>query len=230
MSIHEPAPIASPASPMPEPASLADVAYNEILKLILTGRLVPGSILQERQLAETLSMSRTPVREALSRLEAESLVTRNHGRAPMVSDVSVDSFAALLDMRRLLEVEAAGRATGYVSREKADMALAEIERLTTAIHPTPEHHWSVDELVHSTIAEAAGNPLIASAIRDLRRRTHLFNSARIPARLNPGASEHAILIKAVMGDDPELSRQVMGQHIDNVRNAIIDFMLGVRRG
>jgi len=216
-------------STMEEAASLSEIAYNHILQLIITGKLLPGSILQERQLAEMLSMSRTPVREALGRLESEALITRSHGRAPMVSDVSIEKFAYILDMRKLLEVEAAGRATGYIDQDKADIALAAIDTLLATKQPTAIQHWNVDELVHSTIADAAGNPLIASTIRDLRRRTHLFNSARIPTRLMPGASEHTKLMTAVMGSDPELSRQLMARHIDNVRDAIIDFMLGARR-
>ena len=83
-------------------------------------------------------------------------------------------------------------------------------------------------MVHGTIAEAAGNPMVTSSIRDLRRRTHIFNTARIPHRLLPGASEHIALLHAVSGNDPELSRQMMGQHLDNVKNAIIECILGVR--
>jgi DNA-binding GntR family transcriptional regulator len=71
--------------------------------------------------------------------------------------------------------------------------------------------------------------MITSAIRDLRRRTHIFNTARIPHRLLPGASEHLELLNAVSGDDPNSSRQLMGQHLDNVKDAIIDYILGARR-
>lgn len=212
-----------------ETTSLSEHAYNRILELILGGRIAPGTVLQERKLAAMLAMSRTPLREALSRLEAERLITRSHGRAPVVSHVGIENFVFILDMRRILEVEAAGRATGHIPPAEATRVIKAIDELVAIEHPTPAQHWAVDDLVHGTIADAAGNPLVAATIRDLRRRTHLFNTSRIPKRLMPGASEHQSMIEAVMGDDREISRQIMGQHLDNVREAIIEYLLGSKR-
>jgi len=212
-----------------ETQSLAEHAYASVLELILAGRLAPGTPLQERRLAELLSMSRTPLREALSRLEAEQLITRMRGRAPVVAHVGIETFVFILDMRRILEVEAAGRATGRITPEAGERVIKAIEDLVHVEQPTSAQHWAVDDLVHGTITDAAGNPLVAATIRDLRRRTHLFNTARIPQRLMPGASEHRSMIDAVMGDDPALSRQIMGKHLDNVRDAIIEYLLGARR-
>ena len=209
--------------------SLSSYAYNQILDLLLGGHLQAGAILQERRLAELLSISRTPVREALSRLENEALVSRRHGRMLVVTDVSVESYVNLLDMRRILEMETAARATGQLSREDADVIHRAIDELTGLAAITPAQHWAVDDLVHSTIAQTAGNPLVAASIRDLRRRTHIFNTSRLPHRLLVGAGEHMELLDAVMGNDPEQSRQLMGKHLDNVRDAIIDFILGHRR-
>jgi DNA-binding GntR family transcriptional regulator len=212
-----------------ETTSLAEHAYNRIMELILGGRIAPGTVLQERKLAEMLNMSRTPLREALSRLEAEQMITRSHGRAPIVSHVGIENFVFILDMRRILEVEAAGRATGHIPAEIAARVVKAIDDLVEIEHPTPAQHWAVDDLVHGVIADAAGNPLVASTIRDLRRRTHLFNTARIPKRLMTGASEHHSIIDAVMGSDPEASRRIMGKHLDNVKDAIIEYLLGSKR-
>ncbi len=209
--------------------SLSETAYGRILEQILSGKIPPGTMLQERRIADSLSMSRTPVREALGRLEAESLITRSHGRAPVVANVGVETFVCILDMRRVLEVEAAGRATGHIRQEIADHVIASINALLLTESPTPAQHWAVDDLVHHTIADAAGNPLLAQTIRDLRRRTQLFNTTRISSRLQPGGSEHVRLISAVMGNDPAASRAVMGSHLDNVRDAIIEYILGAKR-
>lgn len=209
--------------------SLSDFAYAQILDLLLSGQLHAGAVLQERRLAELLSISRTPVREALARLENESLVSRRHGRMLVVTDVSVESYINLLDMRRILEMETAARATGRLNAEKAQAVREAIDELTQYEVITPAQHWAVDDLVHSTIAQAAGNPLVADSIRDLRRRTHIFNTSRIPQRLFVGASEHLGLIDAVMGSDPQESARRMAEHLDNVRDAIIDFILGRRR-
>jgi DNA-binding GntR family transcriptional regulator len=209
--------------------SLSEYAYNRIVEMMLSGVLAAGEVLQERKLGEILSVSRTPVREALTRLEAESLVTRRHGRVLAVSDTGIETYVNILDLRRTLEMEAASRATGRISREQTASIITAIDELLQAPEITPTHHWAVDEMVHGSIAEAAGNPMITSTIRDLRRRTHIFNTARIPHRLLPGATEHLELLHAVSGDDPEKSRHVMGQHLDNVKDAIIEFILGARR-
>lgn len=207
--------------------SLSEYAYGRIVEMMLGGILSAGEVLQERQLGKTLAVSRTPVREALTRLEAESLVTRQHGRV-YVSDTAIDTYVHILDMRRTLEIEVAGRATGKISTEQKASIVAAIDDLLKAPKITPAHHWAVDDLVHGSIAKAAGNPMISSAIRDLRRRTHIFNTARIPHRLLPGASEHLELLNAVAGGDPDRSRRLMGTHLDNVKDAIIDFILGAR--
>ncbi|WP_375449918.1 GntR family transcriptional regulator [uncultured Devosia sp.] len=217
------------AAPGGADISRSDFAYTQILDLLLSGRLVSGAVLQERRLAEMLSISRTPVREALGRLESESLVTRRHGRMLVVTDVSVESYINLLDMRCVLEMECAARATGRFDPQQGQAIADDIAELTKVVEITPAHHWAVDDLVHGAIAEAAGNPLIANAIRDLRRRTHIFNTSRIPHRLLVGASEHLDLLHAVMGNNPERSRRLMGRHLNNVRDAIIDFILGRRR-
>jgi DNA-binding GntR family transcriptional regulator len=208
--------------------SLSEFAYNQMLDLMLAGHLPAGAVLQERRLAEMRSISRTPVREALARLEVESLVSRRNGRMLFVADVSVESYISLLDMRRILEMETAARATGRFDPAVARKIADAIAKLVDLPRITPAQHWAVDDMVHSSIADAAGNPMVATSIRELRRRTHIFNTARIPHRLVVGAGEHMALIDAVMGDDPERSRKLMADHIDNVRDAIIDFILGRR--
>lgn len=215
--------------PPGDDVSLSEFAYGQILDLMLAGRLQAGDILLERRLATMLSISRTPVREALGRLEAESLAMRRQGRMLVVADVSVETYMNLLDMRRILEVETAERATGQLSPEAAEIVRCAIRDLLQLSHVTPADHWAVDDLVHATIAEAAGNPMVTAAIRDLRRRTHIFNTARMPHRLQAGAAEHLALIDAVAGSDPAHARTLMGRHLDNVRDAIIDFILGRRR-
>jgi DNA-binding GntR family transcriptional regulator len=209
--------------------SLSEFVYGRVLDMLLSGTLRAGAVLQERRLAEMLEVSRTPVREALGRLEAEALVSRRQGRTLVVADVGIETYVNLLDMRRILEVEAAGRATGRISAARVEEVVAANLAMAASAEVSPAQHWATDELVHATIAEQAGNPMVAATIRDLRRRTHIFDTARIAHRRGPGAQEHIDLIRAVAGSDPARSRELMGRHLDNVRDAIIDFILG-RKG
>jgi DNA-binding GntR family transcriptional regulator len=76
--------------------------------------------------------------------------------------------------------EAEAEAAGRIDAAKADEIRMAIRTLMGTENPTPTHHWTIDDLVHSTIAEASENRRLASLIRDLRRRTHIFNIRRIP--------------------------------------------------
>jgi DNA-binding GntR family transcriptional regulator len=201
---------------------LSDWAYERILDLVLEGKLTAGAVLQERRIAEALRISRTPVREALSRLEAEGLVKRQVGRLMTVTEITVQQYIDVLNVRKVLETEAAGLAAGHVSSSIVEKMRKAIDGLLKKDNPTVSEHWAVDDLVHSTIAAATRNQCLETTIRDLRRRTRVFNTHRIPGRLRPGASEHLALIEAVASGDQEQARAMMAKHIENAKLAIIN--------
>src|SRR5215218_4696849 len=110
------------------PKSLSERAYCRLRDMILMGQLAPNTSLQERRLAEALNISRTPIREALSRLESEGLVVRQW---------TVQEYIEILNVRRLLEMEAAGlAAAGRVTREEATRVRTAIHELMDASAPT----------------------------------------------------------------------------------------------
>lgn len=205
----------------PAERNLRELAYDRLLDMLLSGELGAGTPLQERRLAEALNISRTPVREALRQLEAEGLVVRQLGRLMTVSKISVQDYIETLNVRKLLEVEAAGLAAGRMSKTTAEKLRAAIWNLMELDEPTTTQHWEVDDMVHLSIAEAANNKLLIAMIRDLRRRTHIFGTRRIPARRRPGALEHLALIDAVAAGDAPKARQIMADHIENAKAAII---------
>ncbi len=214
---------------IPAETSLSDYAYNRIVEMMLGGSLAVGEVLQERKLGEALSMSRTPVREALARLEAESLVMRRHGRVLVVSDTGIETYINLLDMRRILEVEAAGRATGQ-DQPGADRRRSSRRSMSCSRRPRsrrrttgPSTRWCTARSPRPQGIRWSRPPSATSAGERTSSTPRAF-----PHRLLPGASEHIALLHAVSGNDPELSRRMMGEHLDNVKNAIIECILGVR--
>lgn len=202
--------------------SLSNQAYERILDMMLSGELPGGTILQERRLADALSISRTPTREALARLENEGLVTRQFGRLLTVRELTVHEFIEILNVRKLLEVEAAGMAVNNVTAERAREVRGAIEALMRAEEPTVAQHWAVDDMVHGLVGEGSGNQTLANLIRDLRRRTHMFDMRRIPTRFQASCQEHMALVAAVETGDAEAARKVAGTHIENVKLSIID--------
>jgi DNA-binding GntR family transcriptional regulator len=219
---------AESADSAPENQLLSDVAYEKLLELFLSGELPPGTILRERRVAERLGISRTPVREAISRLAAEGLVTLQENLSPMVLKMPVQNFVEILKVRKLLEVEAAGLAAERgISSEAADGVREAINDLLLKPEPTTSEHWRVDGLVHGLISDASQNRLLASTVLDLMRRTHVFSTRRIPERLKPGAAEHLSIIDAVASRDVAGARRRMAEHIDNVRTAIVERILSI---
>jgi DNA-binding GntR family transcriptional regulator len=207
---------------------LSEVAYTKLLDLFLSGGLPPGTVLQERRLAEQLGISRTPIREAISRLAAEGLVTPFENRSPMVSKVPVQKYVQILKTRKLFEVEAAGLAAEKgLSRQLAQSGRDAIAELLQKPKPSISEHWAVDDMIHGMISDAAQNRLLATTILDLRRRTHMFSTDRLPARLRPGAAEHLAILDAVESGDAVAARGSMADHIDNARIAIVDAILAI---
>jgi DNA-binding GntR family transcriptional regulator len=204
------------------PKSLSDQAYERLLDMVLSGELPAGSILQERKLAEALNISRTPTREALGRLETEGLVTRQFGRLLAVRELTVHEFIEILNVRKLLEVEAAGLAAGNVTKERATAVRKAVQALMNAEKPTVAQHWAIDDMVHGTVAEASGNRMLASLIRDLRRRTHMFDMRRIPTRFKSSCEEHLALMEAIQSGNAAAARKAAGTHIEHVKLSIID--------
>ena len=205
-----------------EPTSASNLAYDTLLDLIVTRTLPAGSVLREQALAETVGVSRTPLREALSRLAGEGLVARQANRSLVVKPITVRDYIEALHVRRLLEVETATRATGRLSAEVIGRLRARVEELMADPKPSVRDHWSVDDAVHDAICLAGGNDLMADIIKSLRRKTRLFNLKRMPNRFVPGCEEHLVLLDAIASGDREAAGEAMAGHIENVKLSILE--------
>ncbi|WP_207633170.1 FCD domain-containing protein [Devosia aurantiaca] len=89
--------------------------------------------------------------------------------------------------------------------------------------------WEVDDILHGAVADASGNKLLAGMIRDLRRRTHVFNAYRNPITPKFTAEENLFLLEAIASGDQDRAENAMREHIESVRLAIIDRLSGARR-
>lgn len=203
-------------------ASLSQVAYNALLDRLIRRQIPVGSVLQERRLAETLDMSRTPVREALNRLESEGFVTRKPGRVLVVKEFSTRELIETLYVRQILETESVGLATGRIPAAELDAAEAAIHTLLAKSEPSADEDWAVDSRLHRTIAERSGNAVLAKMIHDLRVKTHMFNMDRVPERFEIGHREHLAIIDALRRGDRDAARAGIQAHIENVKLSIIE--------
>jgi DNA-binding GntR family transcriptional regulator len=200
--------------------TLTQTAFDAVMEMIVAGDLPQGAVVSEREIAETLGLSRTPLREALNRLEAQNYL-RRHGRTLLVQAVALDDALEILVARRALEAEAARAAAGRMAPDEVASLRAETERMQAAGDATAADHWQLDDRVHVRIAEAAGNRLILRLIRDLRLRTRIFGKDRIPDRFAPGLAEHLAILDAIEAGDGPAAAERMAAHLDHARQAIL---------
>jgi DNA-binding GntR family transcriptional regulator len=204
--------------------SLSERAYDALLDRMLSGELPAGTLLQERPLAEVLQISRTPVREALAKLESEGLVTRHVGRLLIVREIPVQELMQILHVRSMLEVEAVALAAGRMSPDTIDMLRTTFKAQMNGPLPDAGNHWTADDLLHGAICEASGNAVLAEMVRGLRRRTRMFNLKRMPERFLPGCREHLAIIEALARGDETPARRSMATHLENTKQSILNMI------
>jgi DNA-binding GntR family transcriptional regulator len=196
--------------------SLGEQAYNRLIEMMLDGEFRPGTILQERRLASILKVSRTPLREALSKLANKGLIARQAGRFVMVDGLDIQRLAETFSLRRLLETEFAGLAAGKLASEQ----------FLELSSPSAGDYWNVDNALHSLIADAAGNEFAASLALDLRRLTHVLVPHRTRDQIRSGVLEHCAIMDAVLAGDALRSRELMEKHLANEKSAGLVSALG----
>jgi DNA-binding GntR family transcriptional regulator len=214
---------ASPARTKATPASLADHAYTQLKRDIFEFRLLPGERFSESEIAGRLGMSRTPVRDALSRLLREGFLEVQLRSGWMVKTIDFEQFEHLYDLRLVLETTAVRRLCAALAsrppREGTRAALGTLEALWLAPAPgvVPRVDLAdLDEQFHSTLVRAAGNPEMARVhgevtdrIRMLRRLD--FTSA---LRCQRTCEEHAAILRAIIDGRADDAGALIRSHID----------------
>lgn len=205
---------------------LALQAYEKVLDLIMSGEFQPGTLVNERKLALLLGMSRTPIRDALLMLESEGLVVRQGTRGLQIRQMNIEEFMDALQIRQLLEPEAARIAAGRVPAA----TLAEIADDLEAIVATAaadgrsvsrEEVRSVDDRLHDLIAKAVGNDQMTTIIRTMKRQTQMFDLRSLPERLEDTCREHLDIVRALDAGDGSAASEAMTLHLQRVRESII---------
>jgi len=209
---------------------LALQAYERILDLILSGAARPGDLINERQLAELLDMSRTPVRDALLMLEAEGLLVRQGKRGMQIKEMKVEDFLEALQIRMLLEPEVSRMAAARIPTAELAGLRSRFEYLIASAgkagHEVDrEEVRSVDDSLHSLIADSAGNRQLSAIIRTLRRQTQIFDLRSLPERFESTCHEHIAIIDSLIGRDAEKAAAAMTRHLGAVRASIVNRLI-----
>lgn len=208
--------------PTSVPKPRGDTAYRMLKDVILSNDLVPGTPVSEEEWARKLGMSRTPVREALNRLEQEKLVRRVPNHGVFVADLSIDDFLEICEVRSLLEGNACRLAASHASG--ADLARFEAEFKQLAVNvPTDDDVQranEVDRAFHMFILEAAGNRQVVSIIAHLNDMITRLRFALTPSRYEDSLREHQQILAALKARDGEAAAAAMQSHMDQVSKSL----------
>lgn len=199
-------------------SSLAEDVYICLKEDIISAKLPPGTALIEGSLAESLGISRTPVREALRRLEKDGLVDIEHGRGARVSEVSFRDAIEVYEIRELIEPYAARLAASRLTPELAQhlrkmLGVISEPSLTSDISVRSQ----MDRELHDLILEAAGNEMLRTLVWDMRVRTQRAFAYVAQMGLKVTQQEHVQLVEAILRRDADTAEQLMRQHLANAK-------------
>jgi DNA-binding GntR family transcriptional regulator len=191
--------------------------YAHLKHAILERIHAEGALLSEAEIAATVGVSRTPVREALLRLESEGLVALYPKRGVLVLPVSAREIEDVIEARRLVEVHAAARA--WQHRAQLVEALAPLlDRMREAREAADVPAlMTADRCFHAAVVEAAGNQILTDLYQRLRDRQVRIGVAAMraePERMEQAVREHTRLLDALRGDDPVRWAQYVEAHIE----------------
>ena len=204
---------------------LREIVYEELKRQILIGEIPPGTRMMEVELADVMGVSRTPVREAIRKLEKEGLVTIEPRKGAYASNISIKDMVDVLEVRQGLEGMAAAIASGKITEhQKADL-LNVVEKYKAAVDSANlEEIIKYDEEFHSMIISISGNKTLMqvfSTVQELALRFRYiyyddFN------RYESMPKEHQLIEEAIMSGDAEKARVAAGDHVSKLKEFILN--------
>jgi len=213
------------------PSGLVEDAYSRIREDIMSLKIPPNTRISVDSLVRELGVSQTPIREALSMLEAHGLVTKQrfvgYCTAPTLNR---QQFENLFEIRLLIEPYAARRA----AERMTDKALIDLCGLALEMNPDQatqsralyDHFADQDAQFHEQIAHGSGNDLIAESLARLHIHLHIFRLRFHGEVTNEAFSEHTLVTKALQKRDPDQAESAMRAHIEKSYQRLVKFTRG----
>lgn len=204
--------------------SLADSVFERIENDILSGKFRPGETYTECSLSKLFGVSRTPIREAIRRLEQEGLIKITTKGAEILG-IDKNDLEDIYEIRSRLEGLAAKKCAGCIT----DEALAKLKEIIDLQEFYTQKGLSdkikdTDSAFHETIYAVCGSEIYSSVLSGLHRRIRKFRKLSIqnPERAKCAAREHREILDALEQRDGELAEKLTAQHIENAHKNIVN--------
>ena len=210
---------------MNEYLPLRDVVFNTLRRAILRGELKPGERLMEIQLANKLGVSRTPIREAIRKLELEGLVLMIPRKGAEVAEITEKNLRDVLEVRCALEELAVQLACDRIERNRIrelHAAAAHFRDILDSDDITQVA--AADEAFHDVIFKATGNERLIQLLNNLREQMYRYRIEYLKKKecYPQLLKEHATIMKAIEEHDKEKATRITGQHINNQVDTVVD--------
>ena len=208
---------------MDEYLPLRDVVFNTLRRAILKGELKPGERLMEIALADKLGVSRTPIREAIRKLELEGLVVMAPRKGAKVASITERDLNDVLEVRKGMEVLAISLACKRITGEELEK-LESIERSFQSLIESGNltELAEMDVKFHDTIYQATNNQRLVQLLNNLREQMYRYRMEYLKdiAVRRTLAEEHKAICEALRGRDESKAQNYVSVHIDNQQKAI----------
>jgi DNA-binding GntR family transcriptional regulator len=213
----------APARPELPSGYRVDEAYRYLKTRIMSAALPPGASLNEMEIAAALGTSRTPVREAIRKLEQEGLAMRYPNRGAIVTKLSMTDVLEIWQLREILEPAACRLAADRIDRaalDRLEVALRELRG--HGVGPEAyEAFFQADTGLHGLIVDATGNATLRRVLEMLNERIVQVRVVTSPARFRHAVDEHLAIIGALKARDADEAMDAMRRHLANARQSLV---------
>ena len=203
--------------------SLADQVFDKLENDIIQGIYPKGEILTELKLVEQLGVSRTPIRDALRRLEQERLIA-DTGKGSLVLGITDDDLVDIMNIRERIE----GLVAYYAAKNITPEGIKELKHLTDLqdfyfSKQDTEHLRQVDDEFHDAICRLSGRTVISDTLTPLHRKTRRYRRIAMEdqTRTTRSTQEHYAIYEAIAAGNAELAQELMTTHIIHAKQHMI---------
>lgn len=211
-------------------ASAADIVYEALRKAIIAGDLAEGENLRQDQIASMFNTSRIPVREALSRLEQNGLITTQRYKGAVVAGLSIAEIVEIFEFRAFVEAEVIRLAVPNMQRETLDMARRHCEEFGR--EPNSARWGELNRNFHYSLYQAARRPYYLQIVRASLDRIDRYLRAQLTLTdgMNRAHREHQVILDACVRGDAEKAAELTRDHVLGAGRALIAYLEEKRAG
>jgi DNA-binding GntR family transcriptional regulator len=206
-------------------AALHEQVAQRLRPMLVEGRIPPGAKLNERELAELLHVSRTPLREAIKMLAAEGLVELLPNRGAIALALTETDVLNTFEVMGGLEAQSGELAAQRITPEElAEIQAMQFEMLAAYIRRDLSGYYSINSRIHAAISAAAKNPVLTTVYNQVNARLQAlrFRSNQDGEKWKRAVKEHEKMIEALVARDGAAMREVLLTHLRNKRDVVLE--------